>query len=92
MTRTDKNRSYCKELFEARAKYNELKKRIDELTSYLKIETGEENTDFGTWTVEFNDRHTESVDTARLKEEAPEVFERYKKTTDTKVLKVKPKK
>ena len=92
MTREDKNRRYCKELFETRAKYNELKKRIDELTAYLKIETGEENADFGTWTVEFSNRHTESVDTTRLKEEAPEVFEEYKKTTDTKVLKVKPKK
>lgn len=91
MTKEAKNRSVCKELSQKVEQLNKLKKEVDELKAYLKVETGGVTTDFGTWVVEFYDRTVESVDVKRLKQEAPEVFAEYRKTSSSNILKVKAK-
>lgn len=89
MTKEAKNRAVCKELANKVDELNKLKKEVDELKAYLKVETGGVTTDFGTWVVEFYERKTETVDIRRLKAEAPEVFAEYGKTTSSNILKVK---
>lgn len=89
MTREQKNRAICKELSAKVEELNKLKKEVDELKGYLKVETGGVTTDFGTWVVEFYERTTETVDIKRLKAEVPEVFAEYGKTSSSNILKVK---
>ena len=91
MTKEAKNRAVCKEIAELTAEVNAKKKRLEELKSYIKVETGGVTTDFGTWVVEFYERATETVDIKRLKVEAPEVFAEYGKTSSSNILKVKAK-
>lgn len=92
MTREAKNRAVCKELSAKVEALNKLKKEVDELKAYLKVETGGVTTDFGTWIVEFYERTTETMDIKRIKQEAPEVFAEYGKTSSSNILKVKAKK
>ena len=92
MTKEQKNRAVCKAIAEKSAMLNALKKEVEDLKAYLRIETGEETTDFGTWEVVFTPRTTPSVDAKRLKDEMPEVFEKFDTTKTVNVMKVKEKK
>ena len=89
MTKEAKARANCKEYAEVTAQINALKKRQEELKAWLKVETEEHNTDFGTWVVEYISRTTPTVDAKRLQAEQPEMFAQYGKITDSKILKVK---
>lgn len=91
MTKEAKNRAVCKELSAKVEALNKLKKEVDDLKAYLRVETGEVTTDFGTWLVTFSDRKTDTVDVKRLKAEMPEVFAEYGKVSEAKILKVKAK-
>lgn len=91
MTKEAKNRAVCKELSAKVEQLNKLKKEVEELKSYLKVETGGVTTDFGTWIVEFYERSTETMDIKRIKAECPEVFAEYGKTSSSNILKVKAK-
>lgn len=91
MTKEAKNRAVCKELSAKVEQLNKLKKEVEELKSYLKVETGGVTTDFGTWVVEFYERTTETVDVKRLKADMPEVFREYGKASSSNILKVKAK-
>lgn len=91
MTKEAKNRAVCKELSAKVEALNKLKKEVDDLKAYLRVETGEVTTDFGTWLVTFSDRKTDTVDVKRLKAERPEVFAEYGKVSEAKILKVKAK-
>lgn len=91
MTREARARANCKEYAAITAQINELKKRQEELKAWLKVETEEKNTDFGTWLVTFIARSTPTVDVKRLQAERPEIFAEYGKVSDTRILKVKAK-
>ena len=91
MTKEAKARANCKEYAEITAQINALKKRQDELKAWLKVETEERNTDFGTWEVKYIERQTPTVDAKRLREEKPEIFEEFGKVSNTRILKVSAK-
>lgn len=92
MTKEQKNRAVCKRVAELTAELNAKKKELEELKSYLRVETGEITTDFGTWSVTFSERVTPTVDAKRLQSERPEIFAEYGKLSETKILKVKAQK
>lgn len=91
MTREARARANCKKYAEVNAQIRELEKVRDELKAWLKVETGETTTDFGTWEVVYTERITPTVDAKRLKAERPEIFEEYGKMSDSRIMKVKAK-